>query len=169
LQDARAFPRPPVKTTSPTAPNTRALERFNAVAPQRTQGNGKRVDRRHHRFGQRRKRPQESDGHLLNPESRYGRMGHIWHCRGRIIYANAIGSADNSQAMFDSVFCYFPITFRPPPDDPYGITAQDLKTRLRDCIASSGHFAPYAFPQLIDKLDSTSPNVKVRNSVSRKA
>lgn len=65
-----------------------------------------------------------------------------------------------AEALFDSVFCYFPITFRPPPDDPYGITAQDLKTRLRDCIAASEQFAPFAFPQLIDKLDSTSPNVK---------
>lgn len=63
--------------------------------------------------------------------------------------------------MFDSVFCYFPITFRPPPDDPYGITAQDLKTRLRACIASTPLFARYAFPALLDKLDSTSPNVKV--------
>ena len=63
--------------------------------------------------------------------------------------------------MFDSVFCYFPITFHPPPNDPYGITAQDLKIRLRECIAASELFAPYAFPQLIDKLDSASPNVKV--------
>ncbi|KAL6720704.1 hypothetical protein ACLMJK_002629 [Lecanora helva] len=65
-----------------------------------------------------------------------------------------------AETLFDSVFCYFPITFRPPPGDPLGITAQDLKKRLRDCIAASSHFAPYAFPQLIDKLDSTSPNVK---------
>jgi DNA repair/transcription protein MET18/MMS19 len=65
------------------------------------------------------------------------------------------------QTMFDSVFCYFPITFRPPPDDPYGITAQDLKDRLRSCIASTGDLAEYSFPALIDKLDSTSPNVKV--------
>lgn len=35
---------------------------------------------------------------------------------------------------------------------------------MRDCIAASGYFAPYAFPQLIDKLDSTSPNVKVVGS-----
>ena len=63
--------------------------------------------------------------------------------------------------LFDSVFCYFPITFRPPPNDPYGISAQDLKSRLRDCIAASGHFAPFAFPQLLDKIDSTSLNVKV--------
>jgi len=70
-------------------------------------------------------------------------------------------NCSSSQTLFDSVFCYFPITFRPPPNDPYGVTAQDLKNRLRDCIAASGEFAPYAFPQLIDKLDSTSPNVKV--------
>ncbi|KAI9846526.1 MAG: hypothetical protein M1837_003947 [Sclerophora amabilis] len=64
------------------------------------------------------------------------------------------------ETLFDSVFCYFPITFRPPPDDPYGITSQDLKTRLRDCIAASPLFAGQAFPALLDKLDSTSLNVK---------
>ncbi|MCJ1288359.1 hypothetical protein MMC26_007714 [Xylographa opegraphella] len=67
---------------------------------------------------------------------------------------------DHAQNLFDAVFCYFPITFRPPPDDPYGITAQDLKSRLRGCIAATQYFAPYAFPQLIDKLDSSSPGVK---------
>ncbi|KAI9788460.1 MAG: hypothetical protein M1816_006896 [Peltula sp. TS41687] len=66
----------------------------------------------------------------------------------------------SQQIMFDSVFCYFPITFRPPPDDPYGITAQDLKNRLRACIASTSLFARFTFPALLDKLDSTSPNVK---------
>lgn len=62
--------------------------------------------------------------------------------------------------MFDSVYNYFPITFRPPPNDPYGITAQDLKGRLQDCISSNSLFAPQAIPALLDKLDSTSPNVK---------
>ncbi|KAL2373193.1 DNA repair/transcription protein [Blastomyces gilchristii SLH14081] len=66
----------------------------------------------------------------------------------------------NVQALFDSVYNYFPITFKPPPNDPYGITAQDLKTRLQDCISSTQLFAPYAFPSLLDKLDSTSLNVK---------
>ncbi|PGH02991.1 DNA repair/transcription protein MET18/MMS19 [Blastomyces parvus] len=67
---------------------------------------------------------------------------------------------NNVQALFDSVYNYFPITFKPPPNDPYGITAQDLKTRLQDCISSNQLFAPYAFPSLLDKLDSTSLNVK---------
>ncbi|KAL9593710.1 MAG: hypothetical protein Q9219_007426, partial [cf. Caloplaca sp. 3 TL-2023] len=68
--------------------------------------------------------------------------------------------ASLAETLFDSVFCYFPITFHPPPDDPFGITAQDLKSRLRKCISASSHFAPFAFPQLIGKLDSTSLNVK---------
>ena len=66
-----------------------------------------------------------------------------------------------AQDLFDAVFNYFPITFKPPPDDPYGITAQELKDRLRDCIAATSDFAPYSFPALLDKLDSTSMNTKV--------
>lgn len=67
----------------------------------------------------------------------------------------------HSESLFDAVFAYFPITFRPPPNDPYGITAQDLKERLQECISSTGLLAPYAIPAMLDKLDSTSPNVKV--------
>lgn len=36
-----------------------------------------------------------------------------------------------AQDLFEVTFCYFPITFKPPPDDPYGITADDLKQSLR--------------------------------------
>ncbi|KAF1821166.1 ARM repeat-containing protein [Dissoconium aciculare CBS 342.82] len=70
----------------------------------------------------------------------------------------------HAQDLFEAVFNYFPITFKPPPDDPYGITAQDLKDRLRDCIAANSEFAPHAFPALLDKLDSSSMNTK-RDSV----
>lgn len=73
---------------------------------------------------------------------------------------NHCAHANPGQQLFDAVFNYFPITFRPPQDDPYGITAQDLKDRLRNCIASTPDFAPYAFPALLDKLDSTSMNTK---------
>ncbi|THC98498.1 hypothetical protein EYZ11_002006 [Aspergillus tanneri] len=53
-----------------------------------------------------------------------------------------------------------PRNLMPPPNDPYGITSQDLKDRLQDCISSTSLFAPHAIPSLLDKLDSTSPNVK---------
>ncbi|KAK3704398.1 hypothetical protein LTR37_013821 [Vermiconidia calcicola] len=66
----------------------------------------------------------------------------------------------SAQDLFEAVFNYFPITFKPPPDDPYGITAQDLKDRLRTCIAANSDFAPYSFPALLDKLDSSSINTK---------
>ena len=68
--------------------------------------------------------------------------------------------SSHAETMFDSVYAYFPITFRPPPNDPYGITAQDLKARLRDCLASTGWLAPHTIPSLLDRLDSTSPSVK---------
>lgn len=71
----------------------------------------------------------------------------------------------NARDLFEAVFNYFPVTFKPPPDDPYGITAQDLKDRLRDCIAANSDFAPFAFQQLLDKLDSSSMNTKVRCAV----
>ncbi|KAF3481990.1 uncharacterized protein GIQ15_04749 [Arthroderma uncinatum] len=66
----------------------------------------------------------------------------------------------HTQELFDAAYNYFPITFRPPPNDPYGVTAQDLKDRLQACITSTPLFAPHAFPSLLDKLDSTSANVK---------
>ncbi|KAF2480474.1 Dos2-interacting transcription regulator of RNA-Pol-II-domain-containing protein [Neohortaea acidophila] len=66
----------------------------------------------------------------------------------------------HAQDLFDAVFNYFPVTFKPPPDDPYGITAQDLKDRLRDCIAATSDFAAFSIPALLDKLDSSSMNTK---------
>ncbi|KAL4872293.1 hypothetical protein BDV12DRAFT_153206 [Aspergillus spectabilis] len=68
--------------------------------------------------------------------------------------------SNHVELLFDSVYNYFPITFRPPPNDPYGITAQDLKDRLQDCISATSLFAPHSIPALLDKLDSTSQNVK---------
>ncbi|RUS23468.1 Dos2-interacting transcription regulator of RNA-Pol-II-domain-containing protein [Endogone sp. FLAS-F59071] len=38
------------------------------------------------------------------------------------------------QDLFEVTFCYFPITFKPPPDDPYGITSEDLKLSLRSAL-----------------------------------
>ena len=45
-----------------------------------------------------------------------------------IVFARANGGY---QDFFNITFCYFPITFRPPPNDPYGITTEDLKAALR--------------------------------------
>lgn len=53
------------------------------------------------------------------------------------------------------VFCYFPISFRPPPNDPYGITADDLKLSLRKCMAATPHFAKMAIPLFLEKFPTS--------------
>lgn len=49
------------------------------------------------------------------------------------------------QSMFNILFCYFPITFRPPPNDKYGITTADLRMALRCVILSCFEFLLYQF------------------------
>lgn len=67
--------------------------------------------------------------------------------------------ADVSE-LFDVVYCYFPITFRPPPDDPVEISTEDLKTELRRCLCATHLFAPYLLPALLEKLNAVALSVK---------
>ena len=66
----------------------------------------------------------------------------------------------HSQKLFDVLFCYFPITFKPPKNDPYKISSDDLKDALRAAISNSDYFSIDVFPNLIDKLTATSIIVK---------
>lgn len=63
--------------------------------------------------------------------------------------------ATEAEAMYNVLFCYFPISFRPPPDDPFGITPDDLKLALRACLCASPAFASLAYPLLLEKLSAT--------------
>ncbi|KAI9480357.1 MAG: Dos2-interacting transcription regulator of RNA-Pol-II-domain-containing protein [Benjaminiella poitrasii] len=62
--------------------------------------------------------------------------------------------------LFEIVFCYFPISFSPPANDPFGITTEDLKDSLRRCLAATPYFAYYATPLLIEKLLTTTGSAK---------
>ncbi|CAG8627666.1 4011_t:CDS:10 [Funneliformis caledonium] len=68
--------------------------------------------------------------------------------------------SQNVERLFEVTFCYFPITFKPPPDDPYGITADDLKIALRECLSATSHFSKLAMPLLLEKLTSSSGHAK---------
>eukprot|EP00158_Paraphelidium_tribonemae_P009383 Partr_v1_DN28850_c0_g1_i5_m33529 putative MMS19 nucleotide excision repair homolog (S. cerevisiae) len=68
-----------------------------------------------------------------------------------------------AEELFEVCSCYFPITFRPPPDDPYGITAEDLKLELMQSLVASPLFADYAMPLFLEKL-SSSVEAAVRDS-----
>lgn len=64
------------------------------------------------------------------------------------------------QQLFDILFSYFPITFKPPKNDPYKISNNDLKLSLRSAISANDMFAEDAFTNLIDKMSASSPSVK---------
>lgn len=66
-----------------------------------------------------------------------------------------------TEAFFDITFCYFPITFRPPPDDPYGITSDDLKIALRAALSASPAMAPLGYPLLLEKLSAAGGPAKL--------
>ncbi|KAJ7906016.1 ARM repeat-containing protein [Mycena leptocephala] len=67
---------------------------------------------------------------------------------------------DHIEALSNILFCYFPITFRPPPNDPYGITSDDLRNALRRCLSAHPAFGPIAIPIFIEKLVAGSPTIK---------
>ncbi|KXN90718.1 hypothetical protein AN958_04003 [Leucoagaricus sp. SymC.cos] len=56
------------------------------------------------------------------------------------------------ETFFNITFCYFPITFRPPPNDPYGITTEDLRDALRGCLSATPYFGALAIPVFLEKL-----------------
>ncbi|BGP17780.1 hypothetical protein JCM10213v2_005822 [Rhodosporidiobolus nylandii] len=62
--------------------------------------------------------------------------------------------------LFDITFCYFPITFTPPPDDPYGISSEDLIVALRACLSATPLFGRLALPLFFDKLQAASEKAK---------
>jgi DNA repair/transcription protein MET18/MMS19 len=54
--------------------------------------------------------------------------------------------------------------FKPPPNDPYGITAEDLKVALRQCMSASPLFAKMAIPLFLEKFSTAAGTAMVRTS-----
>ncbi|TKA55992.1 hypothetical protein B0A53_01695 [Rhodotorula sp. CCFEE 5036] len=68
--------------------------------------------------------------------------------------------AKTIEELFDITFCYFPITFTPPPGDPYGISSEDLIVALRGCLSATPLLGPLALPLFFDKLQAASEKAK---------
>ena len=58
--------------------------------------------------------------------------------------------------IFDATSCYFPITFSPPPNDPFGVTSDSLVAALEDCLCAHKALLLYTIPYSIDQLHSDS-------------
>ncbi|TMS22195.1 MMS19 nucleotide excision repair protein-like protein [Larimichthys crocea] len=59
-----------------------------------------------------------------------------------------------TEELFEVTSCYFPIDFTPPPNDPHGITKEELIQMLRDVLTGTPLFAEFLLPLIIEKLDS---------------
>eukprot|EP00475_Leptophrys_vorax_P004786 TRINITY_DN1285_c0_g1_i3.p1 TRINITY_DN1285_c0_g1~~TRINITY_DN1285_c0_g1_i3.p1 ORF type:complete len:956 (+),score=250.79 TRINITY_DN1285_c0_g1_i3:257-2869(+) len=71
--------------------------------------------------------------------------------------------------IFEILTCYFPITFTPPKDDPFGISSQDLIMELRACLSRNRHLSSNVIPFLLDKLLSApNPATKIDSLLTLK-
>ena len=60
-----------------------------------------------------------------------------------------------SEKVFDCTACYFPITFQPPANDPFGITSEMLTNALQNCLCAHVNLLPHLLPFLCDQLQTT--------------
>ena len=68
---------------------------------------------------------------------------------------------DTVDEVFEVLSCYFPISFTPPPDDPYGITRDKLADELKMTFVSEPSFAPMIFSLSLEKLSSSLKQAKI--------
>ena len=61
----------------------------------------------------------------------------------------------------NQIITYFTDYYLQPPNDPYGISKEELVVGLRNVFASSPKFAEFAYPLLLEKLQSTILNSKI--------
>lgn len=78
-------------------------------------------------------------------------------------------TTDSFEKVSDALAAYFPISFQPPPDDPYGITADDLNAKLFDCFLCHASLVPHCLPFFASQLlsDSTTTKIFALDAVSR--
>ncbi|KAJ3608040.1 hypothetical protein NHX12_025090, partial [Muraenolepis orangiensis] len=66
-----------------------------------------------------------------------------------------------AEELFEVTSCYFPISFRPPPNEPNGITQEVLIMSLRAVLTGTARFAEFLLPLIVEKLDSDVQSAKI--------
>ena len=57
------------------------------------------------------------------------------------------------QELFEIAACYYPITFLPPRDDPFGVTNDQLIIALEKCMIGHTIMIQFALPFFLEKLN----------------
>jgi hypothetical protein len=65
------------------------------------------------------------------------------------------------EEVFDVTGCYFPISFRPPRNDPHKITRHMLRSSLERVLTASGALGPHVVPLVLEKLGSSVREAKL--------
>ena len=73
------------------------------------------------------------------------------------------GNTDNTPSLppllydrlFEAAACYFPISFTPPPNDPFQISTHDLARRLQSVLSCNPCIGGYSITFAIEKLSSS--------------
>ncbi|KAK7918894.1 hypothetical protein WMY93_010178 [Mugilogobius chulae] len=66
-----------------------------------------------------------------------------------------------AEELFEVTSCYFPIDFSPPPNDPHGVTKEELILALRAILTGTPKFAEFLLPLIIEKVDSDVQSAKL--------
>lgn len=66
-----------------------------------------------------------------------------------------------AEKIFDNISCYFPISFTPPPDDPFGITPEDLSKALEDAMCSVLPIVKHSVPFFVEQINNDMPSARV--------
>lgn len=76
----------------------------------------------------------------------------VWFKVLRILLTNYSPSVEVIEDLFKAFSAYFPISIRSSAA-PAGVTAEGLKSAVRECFCANKGLAPHSFPFLIEKLD----------------
>ncbi|XP_076461080.1 MMS19 nucleotide excision repair protein homolog [Babylonia areolata] len=89
--------------------------------------------------------------------------------RCSLIVCRNFGLGTMEEDMFEVNSCYFPVDFVPPPNDPHGITKEDLSEALCQVMTATPVFAQYCYPLLLEKLTSDITSAKLESLKTLKA
>eukprot|EP01033_Poteriospumella_lacustris_P010520 gene10520-7484_t len=56
------------------------------------------------------------------------------------------------ERLFAQLCVYFPIAFRPPPDDPVGVRPEALEAALEDCLCGARAMTRFSVPFFVEQL-----------------
>ncbi|KAH3675608.1 hypothetical protein WICPIJ_009323 [Wickerhamomyces pijperi] len=74
--------------------------------------------------------------------------------------ASTMKTTEYHQDLFDLLYCYFPINFKPPKNDPYKITEDQLKGGLKTALAANSLFQDDLLENNLENFSNSNFNYK---------